>query len=244
MTTAERLIVAADFSPEKCGGPMKALREFRKLVDTLAGTGVTIKVNTMLRFVGYQLIGELHEQGLQVFADLKLTDIPNTLKYDGEFLRHYSPELLTAMCSSGQASLESLRQAVGEDTEVLGVTVLTSLSADECKIIHQDAPSPVARELAKLAERAGIGGLILSATDLGSISVEYRMSRNCPGIRPEWHIDPDDDQDPDRIMTPAKAILAGADRLVMGRPITQQADPREAVEKTLREIEDAVAIKE
>lgn len=237
---AERLIVAADFSPKKSGDVMKAVRDFNRLADMLAGTGVVIKVNTMLRFLGYELIGKLHNDGLRVFADLKLNDIPNTLRCDGEFLAQYQPELLTVMCSSGQKSLIDLREAIGDQTEILGVTVLTSLSIGECKIIYREAPGPVTRDLAKLAQRAKLGGLILSASELGSISVEYRMTRNCPGIRPAWHIDPNDDQDPDRIVTPAKAISAGADRIVMGRPITQHDDPREAVAMTLSEIEEAL----
>jgi len=94
-----------------------------------------------------------------------------------------------------------------------------------------------------LAKRAGLDGIISSAAEAEVLRAKMGviMTINTPAIRPEWAIVPGDDQNPDRIMTPTKAIRAGADRVVIGRPIIQAPDPRRAVELTIKEIEAAVA---
>lgn len=88
-----------------------------------------------------------------------------------------------------------------------------------------------------MAQLAGLGGLILSSQEAEMLSKkkELVLSLNTPGIRPEWSLVAGDDQK--RVMTPGKAIEAGAKRIVIGRPITQADDPRDAAEKTLEEIE-------
>ena len=98
-------------------------------------------------------------------------------------------------------------------------------------------------KFALLAETAGLDGLICAPTDIASIRsvVKRKMTFNTPGIRPTWAIVPGDDQNPERIMTPAKAIKAGANRIVVGRPIVRAEKPYNAVMRTIEEIASATA---
>lgn len=232
----DRLIVAADFRSDN-------FREIHDDVLTLAeeleGLGVYIKVNSALRAWGYDLIGKMHKQGLRVFADLKLYDIPETLATDGWLLREARPEIVTAACACGARSLTALREAL-PNTEILGVTVLTSMDEDEVDVVFGTHTNDAVGCLAGVAESAGLCGLVCSGHELAYLREHYgdTFTFTVPGIRPAWAQVANDDQR--RVMTPAEAIKAGAHRLVIGRPITQAKNPREAVERTLAEIEEAL----
>lgn len=244
LTPAERLIVAADFRYEhpendlfNLGASKWTRSKVIGLADSLKGTGVYLKVNSALRAWGYDLIDEIHDRGLKVFADLKLCDISNTLADDGVLLREAKPELLTTVCVAGVSAMRTIKSEL-PDTEVLGVTVLTSMTNEECSMIHGYRPAIAACKLAELAKQAGLGGIISSAKEACEIRkiIGSNMSINTPAIRPTWAIIPGDDQNPERIMTPVKAIRAGADRIVVGRPITQAKNPYDAVMRTIEEI--------
>jgi orotidine-5'-phosphate decarboxylase len=244
LTPVERLIVAADFKPRpKMGlGRADVASQILTLARSLRGTGVYLKVNSGLRASGYGLINEIHSLGLRVFTDLKLFDIGETLSTDGVLLREAKPELLTTVCVTGVSAMKALKAELPE-TEILGVTVLTSLKeADTLDMFHATVEAS-AMNFAMLAEAAGMDGLICAPTDVGLIRsvVKRVMSYNTPAIRPTWAILPGDDQNPDRIMTPAKAIAAGADRIVVGRPIVKAENPYDAVMRTIEEIASATA---
>ena len=249
LTPEERLIVAADFKPDDSSILYRDTAEWIKekiltLSYSLKDTGVYIKINSGLRILGYEIIPKLHKYGLKVFADLKLNDISETLKIDGLLLKKYEPDILTLMCSTGVASMKTIKEVLPE-TEVLGVTVLTSLGDQECKDIYNDSVESSVLRLANIAKTAGIGGLVASPKEAGvlkNIVAGTMMSINTPGIRPTWAIVKGDDQS--RIMTPYDAIMAGADRIVVGRPITTAENPKEAVERTLEEIKKACKEKE
>ncbi|MFC1622578.1 orotidine-5'-phosphate decarboxylase [Patescibacteria group bacterium] len=240
----ERLIVAADFSPAEHGGINGARDKVLALAKYLEGLGVYIKVNSVLRAVGYDLITALHNYGLKVFADLKLIDIPNTMQTDAQMLREVPPEILTVMCCAGIDGMNAVQKILGDTTEVLGVTVLTSLNEEECQGIFTCSTKAGVLRFARMAQLAGLGGLILSPKEVGVLSgrFELTLSLNTPGIRPEWSLVEEDDQS--RVLTPQKAIENGAERIVMGRPIVKAGpndkglpqSPREAVEQTLEEI--------
>jgi len=249
VTPTERLIVAADFRPDPLQfrdsqhcWPLGAQRSWVRsqvltLANSLRGTGVYLKVNSALRACGYDLIDEIHSRGLRVFADLKLFDISETLSSDGVLLREFKPELLTTVCMAGVTAMQALKAEM-PDTEVLGVTVLTSLKlADTTEMFRANVEASVMK-FALLAETAGVDGLICAPTDISFIKrvVKRQMTFNTPAIRPTWAIVPGDDQNPDRIMTPAKAIKAGASRIVIGRPITGATSPYDAVMRTIDEI--------
>lgn len=250
LTPAERLIVAADFKPIKADGKDSfktqvitladkdwVRTKVLTLADTLKGTGVYLKVNTALRVCGYDLIGEIQSRGLRVFADLKLFDIGETLSTDGVFLKEAKPELLTTACVVGTTSMQALKAEL-PDTEVLGVTVLTSLKEPDTEEMFRATIEASVMKFALIAERAGLDGLICAPTDIAYIKsvIKKSMSFNTPAIRPTWAIVPGDDQNPDRIMTPAKAISAGATRIVVGRPIVNDKNPYDAVMRTIEEI--------
>ncbi len=245
----ERLIVAADYSPKEYGGINGVKETVLSLANNLKGLGVYIKVNSVLRAVGYDLITRLHDLGLKVFADLKLIDIPNTMATDGEMLAQVKPEILTVMCCAGIDGMNATQKAIGETTEVLGVTVLTSLNEEECQAIFTCSTKAGVLRFARMAQLAGLGGLILSPKEVEILKnrFELMLSLNTPGIRPEWAIVEGDDQA--RVLTPVKAIKGGSERIVMGRPIVKAAPndkglpqtPREAVERTLEEIRQGLS---
>jgi orotidine-5'-phosphate decarboxylase len=241
LTPAERLIVAADFKPTAPDGKDWVKAQILALADSLKETGVYLKVNSALRACGYNLIGEIKSYGLRVFTDLKLIDIAETLSTDGVLIREAKPELLTTMCVAGLTAMQALKAEL-PNTEVLGVTVLTNLKeADTNDMFHATVEAAVMK-FALIAETAGVDGLICSPTDIAFIRsvVKKEMTFNTPAIRPMWAIVPGDDQNPDRIMTPAKAIKAGADRIVVGRPIVRAEKPYDAVMRTIEEIASAM----
>ncbi|OGY95775.1 MAG: orotidine 5'-phosphate decarboxylase [Candidatus Komeilibacteria bacterium RIFOXYD2_FULL_37_8] len=242
---AERLIVAADYSPKKFGGIAGVEKQVLVLAKDLQGTGVYIKVNSILRAVGYSLIVKLHDLGVKVFADLKLIDISNTMGTDGELLAEFKPDILTVMCCAGIDGMHAVQKVIGGTTEVLGVTVLTSLNEEECQSIFTCSTKAGVLRFSRMAQLANLGGLILSPQEVEVVSkrFELTLSLNTPGIRPIWSLVEGDDQS--RVLTPQKAIANGAKRIVMGRPIIEAGpndkglpqSPREAVDLTLKEIE-------
>jgi orotidine-5'-phosphate decarboxylase len=172
-----------------------------------------------------------------VFADLKLFDIPNTLTTDGVFLREFSPDLLTVVCAAGVDAMHALQTEL-PGTEVLGVTVLTSLKEDDVFAMFSCSTEEAVLRLARFAETAGLGGFVCSPAEAQMLSekIETLMSINTPAIRPAWSIVKGDDQNLDRIMTIENAIRAGARRLVIGRPITEARNRFEAVTRSIEEI--------
>lgn len=248
----ERLIVAADYSPQDFGGIRGVESKVLALAEELEGLGVYIKVNSVLRAIGYSLIMKLHDFGLKVFADLKLIDIPNTMKTDGEMLTEVKPEILTVMCCAGIDGMNAVQKVLGNMTEIFGVTILTSLNEEECQAIFTCSTKAGVLRFARMAQLAGLGGLILSPKEVDVLNkrFELTLTLNTPGIRPVWSLVEGDDQS--RVLTPQKSIENGAERIVMGRPIVQASpndkglpqNPREAVERTLEEIRTGLSFKE
>jgi orotidine-5'-phosphate decarboxylase len=240
LTPEERLIVAADYKPKEHGGIDGVRGKVLDLAVALEEMGVVIKVNSILRAVGYSLITELHDMGLKVFADLKLVEIPNTVETDGQMLAEVKPELVTVMCNADIEAMSRLKREIGNESRVLGVTVLTSLDFERCQEIYGCTPEEGVRLFARIALYAGLKGLVLSPKEIEvAKEVVPDFDLITPGIRPLWAVVEGDDQA--RVMTPGKAILAGSSRLVVGRPITQAKNPREAVQRTIDEIANALA---
>jgi orotidine-5'-phosphate decarboxylase len=243
----ERLIVAADFKPEadvKFPNEDYASRrawisdKVLSLAEKLEGTGVCLKVNSALRACGYDLIDSIHFYGLMVFADLKLFDIKETLSIDAILLREAKPELLTVVCSAGVDSMMSLKLELPE-TEILGVQVLTNLKEEDTINMFGCTINDAVLKFAKIAQLGKTDGLISSGKEVAMLKENFGeyLSLNTPAIRPLWAVVKNDDQNQKRTMTPAEAILAGADRIVVGRPITQAKDPYDAVMRTIEEID-------
>jgi orotidine-5'-phosphate decarboxylase len=163
--------------------------------------------------------------GVPVFLDLKLHDIPNTVAGAVRSVLPLRPAMLTVHAGGGAAMLAAAREAAGDDGPMLlAVTVLTSLdqAALAATGVAGAAQAQVLR-LAQLAAAAGMDGIVCSPAEVAPIraALGSRPGLVVPGIRPEGS--PADDQA--RIATPARAVADGADWLVVGRPITQAADP-------------------
>ena len=179
-------------------------------------------------------VHEMAELGLPIFLDLKLHDIPNTVGKAVQSLRPLSPAILTVHAAGGRAMMEDAKAAAPAGTKVVAVTVLTSLDGDDLASIGL-APDPHAQveRLAALARDSGLDGLVCSGAE---VAAAKRLWHDgffvVPGVRPSGGATADQK----RVMTPRAALDAGASILVIGRPVTQAADPDEAaraIEATL-----------
>jgi orotidine-5'-phosphate decarboxylase len=165
-----------------------------------------------------------------VFLDVKLHDIPTTVERATERLAELGVGLVTVHASGGPAMLEAAVRGLGGGGRVLAVTVLTSISDDELSKMGTDPASVQVPRLARMAVGAGVTGLVCAPRHVGAVRSEVgdNVLLVTPGIRPG-----DDADDHARAATPAEAIAAGADLLVIGRPITRADDPGAAAEEIL-----------
>ncbi|MEO6609364.1 MAG: orotidine-5'-phosphate decarboxylase, partial [Aestuariivirga sp.] len=175
---------------------------------------------------GYEAVAAL---GIPVFLDLKLHDIPNTVASALKSLLRLSPipAIINIHASGGSDMMKAARDAVEGRCKLIAVTVLTSLSnADIAAFGFARSTDEQALLLAKLTHQAGLDGIVCSALDLAKVRTELprKFLTVVPGIRPADALT----QDQKRVMTPKQAITAGADILVIGRPITGAADPAQA----------------
>lgn len=184
------------------------------------------------------MIDDLHRIGVKVFADLKLNDIPSTIRVNVEMLAEARPEIVTVMGCAGVKGIKAVKEVLGDSTEVLVVTVLTSLDDDECQEIFGCSTNDGVIKFAKMAQLAGADGLILSPAEIKMLEGEKTtLSLNAPNFRPEW------DQNPDRSSTIIETFKSGLNRAVMERAIINAENPREAVMLTLEEIEEGLALR-
>lgn len=227
----DKLIVALDFATP---------REARALVSSLGETVRFYKIGLELAYGGgLSFAQDLIKDGKHVFLDLKLHDIPATVSRACAQVAGLGARFLTVHAYPQTMKAAKLATA-GSSLRLLGVTVLTS--CDDRDLADAGYAYGVADLVARRAAQAceaGLDGLILSAGEAKAIraSLGRKMILVTPGIRPEGT--PAADQK--RATTPAAAIAAGADYLVVGRPITQARNPREAAEAIVTEIAAAVS---
>jgi orotidine-5'-phosphate decarboxylase len=225
----DRLIVALDLANAKAAEAMVA-----ELGDTVS----FYKIGLELTYGGgIGLAQDLIKSGKQVFLDLKFHDIPNTVARATEQVAEIGATFLTV-----HAFPQTMKAAVGalggSKMKILAVTVMTSYDDDDLREAGYAlrVPELVGRR-AQQAKAAGIHGLILSAEEVkamrGIVGPDMRLVT--PGIRPAGAAIGDQK----RVMTPAEAISAGADHLVVGRPVTQSKDPKAAAEAIVAEIDGA-----
>ena len=178
--------------------------------------------------IGHKIIRFASEKGFEIFLDLKLHDIPNTVKKSIQGLISLPINMLTIHTSGGKDMMMAAMEAVsGSQIKVFGVTTLTSLNNEDTKYIFQRTPSEQVNAMLDLSEEAGIDGVVCSPHELELVSKRDNLLSITPGIRIQ---ESDDDQK--RVMTPREAINLGADYLVIGRPITASKD----IKKSLNEI--------
>lgn len=187
---------------------------------------------------GPKVVEGLHALGFEVFLDLKFHDIPNTTAMAVKAAAELGVWMVNVHCSGGlkmmQACREVLEQHNGNTPLLIGVTVLTSMEQSDLAGIGLDiAPQQQVLRLAGLAEQAGLDGLVCSAQEAALLKKQWPAGQLVtPGIRPAGSAQ--DDQK--RILTPTQAMRAGSDYLVIGRPITQAANPAQALSDILAEL--------
>lgn len=172
----------------------------------------------------------------QLFWDGKWADISNTVGKAAKTLQPIKPMFINLHASSGKEAIKSAVENKGS-SKVLGVTVLTSIDSEECFSIFGSAPSNKVMQFAKNLSVYGADGIICSPQELTLLRSFDNLIKVTPGVRPLWAAI--DDQK--RILTPREAVEAGADYLVIGRPITKPpaeiGSPVNAVEKIVEELE-------
>ncbi|HEX3662930.1 MAG TPA: orotidine-5'-phosphate decarboxylase [Acidobacteriaceae bacterium] len=224
-----RLIVALDFPLAE-----SALA----LADRIEGQVRWLKVGLELYCAeGPGLVRELRRRGFSVFLDLKLHDIPNTVAGAVRSAAATGAELLTLHAAGGPAMLRAAADAaasLSNPPQLLAVTVLTSMDQAQLTAIGVGAaPADQVRRLAAVAADAGITGLVASAEEVATLRGLYpQATLVIPGIRPAGAAIGDQK----RVATPAAALADGASYLVIGRPITQAADPVAATQAILAEM--------
>jgi orotidine-5'-phosphate decarboxylase len=235
----DRLIVALDFPSAEAA---------MELVDQLQGLCRWYKVGMELYYsAGNAVVKHLRERGFEVFLDLKLHDIPNTVAGAVKSVARAGASLLTVHAGGGEAMMRAAAAAAtGPDApRLLAVTVLTSMDAHQLTAVGvSDSPSAQVLRLATLAKAAGIDGLVCSAEEVAVVRAAMGPESSAgpsgagpllvvPGIRPAGSAA--DDQR--RTATPAEAIARGASMLVVGRPITAADEPAKAAAAILKQIE-------
>ncbi len=189
------------------------------------------------------------QQSADVFLDLKLHDIPATVGRAMAGIVELNVKLTTVHCGENLRMLEAAVAAGGGKVGVLGITVLTSVSAADLAAfgLHANPVEGLAQLVirrAQLARKAGCAGVVCSGLEARAIKAE--IGRDfivvTPGIRPAWTAGAKDDQM--RLSTPAEALAAGADYLVIGRPIRDAPDPRAAAQRVVAEISEFQATRQ
>lgn len=232
MRTESRVIVALD---------VPALREATNLAARLAPYLAAVKIGSQLFTAeGPRAVRAMHDLGLRVFLDLKFHDIPNTVAGAIVSARALGVWMMNVHASGGAAMLKAAAQAVaasplGERPLILAVTVLTSLSETDIKTTlgtTRTVPQQV-EHLARETQAAGLDGVVASPHEIGLIrkACGPGFLIVTPGVRPaDGAIN-----DQHRVMTPGEAVAAGADFVVVGRPILAAADPVEAARRIAAE---------
>jgi orotidine-5'-phosphate decarboxylase len=228
------IIVALDFAE-----PSRALALASRLNPSLCYVKVGKELFTG---GGPDLVERLTAQGFQVFLDLKFHDIPTTVARACKAAAALGVWMVNVHTLGGRRMLEAAREAVASSAHkplLIGVTLLTSMDDDDLREIGIAArvEEQVVR-LAGLAQQSGLDGVVCSAQEARSLRGRFgpKFCLVTPGIRPGGT----SAQDQRRTMTPLEALKAGADYLVIGRPITQAPDPEKALEAIQAEIDAAV----
>jgi orotidine-5'-phosphate decarboxylase len=231
MTARDALIVALD---------VENVEAARALVDKLGESVGFYKIGLELAFAGgLDFADGLKDAGKRIFLDLKLHDIGATVERATRQIARRGVDFLTV--HGYEQTMRAAREGAGESgLRILAVTVLTSYDDTDLRRAGyaQDVAATVASR-ATQAREAGVAGLILSPLDLPPIRalVGPKMLLVTPGVRPRGGAA----NDQKRVASPAEAMRAGADHLVVGRPITRAEDPRKAAEAIVADIEEASA---
>lgn len=225
----------ADFQTESARTPVIVALDFANEHDTLAFVRrldpslCRLKIGKELfTATGRSLAEKLINQGFKLFLDLKYHDIPNTVAHACKVAADMGVWMVDMHASGGRRMMEAAAEAVANHAQkplLIGVTVLTSMEQGDLAEIGLNQPiEELVLRWAKLAQSSGLDGVVCSAREAAPLRRELggEFVLVTPGIRLDTAGNGDDQR---RIMTPAQALAAGSTYLVMGRPITQAADP-------------------
>ena len=210
-----------------------SLDRFKEIINSLDSNICMVKVGSVsFNALGHEAILFAAGKGFDIFLDLKLHDIPNTVKKSIEGLTSLPIQMLTIHTAGGKQMMEYAMKAVkGTGIKVFGVTVLTSLSDRDTNQVYQRDAAEQVNAMLGLSVEAGIDGVVCSPHELNLVTEKGSLLSITPGIRLKQA---DDDQS--RVMTPKQAIDLGANYIVIGRPITSSANIKEA----LKEIHNSI----
>jgi len=204
------------------------LDSFKQIVDSLDSNLCMIKVGSVsFNTIGHEAIKYVASKGFEIFLDLKLHDIPNTVKKSIEGLISLPISMMTIHTSGGLEMMKAAKKAVeGTNIKIFGVTALTSLSDEDTSAIFQRTASNQVKAMLDLAQDAQIDGVVCSPHELDLVVERKSLLSITPGIRLSESAD-----DQSRVMTPKDAISKGADYIVIGRPITNAPNISEALQE-------------
>ncbi len=208
-------------------------KDASNIINNLDPEKCMIKIGSVaFNSIGHEIINYAAEKGFDIFLDLKLHDIPNTVEKSVKGLTILPIKMLTIHTSGGKEMMKAAMTAVsGTDIKIFGVTTLTSLNDKDTKNIFQRTASEQVNAMLDLAEIARVDGVVCSPHELKLVKNRDSLLSITPGIRLQ---DANDDQK--RIMTPKKAINLGADYIVIGRPITMSNN----IKKSLNDIYESI----
>ena len=209
------------------------IKKALKIIDSLDPKKCMVKIGSVsFNSIGHEIINYTAKRGFDIFLDLKLHDIPNTVEKTINGLTVLPIKFLTIHTSGGKdMMMAAMKAASGTGIKIFGVTTLTSLNDNDTNSIFQRSVSEQVNAMLDLAEIAGIDGVVCSPHELELVKNRDSLLSITPGIRLK---DLNDDQK--RVMTPKKAIELGADYLVIGRPITTSDD----IKKSLNDIHESI----
>ncbi|MAV60869.1 MAG: orotidine-5'-phosphate decarboxylase [Gammaproteobacteria bacterium] len=204
------------------------------ILDKLDSKKCMVKIGSVsFNSIGHEIISYASKKGFDIFLDLKLHDIPNTVQKSIEGLISLPIKMLTIHTSGGKDMMRAAMEAVsGNDIKIFGVTVLTSLSNDDTNEIFKRTTSEQVNAMLDMAESAGIDGVVCSPHELELVSKRESLLSITPGIRLQNSKD-----DQKRVMTPKEAIDLGADYLVIGRPITSATNIKQSLNDIYQSIQ-------
>ncbi|HHW11375.1 MAG TPA: orotidine-5'-phosphate decarboxylase [Firmicutes bacterium] len=200
------------------------------LAEALQGSGCWLKIGLELYALsGLELVETFKQMGFSLFLDLKLHDIPNTVERTLKVLCTSGVDMVNIHCAGGYTMMARAAEVCHEaGIKVIGVTVLTSMGPEDLRAIGvQASPQEQVVNLARLAKKAGLDGVVASAQEAAVLREQLgpEFILVTPGIRPPGSAK----NDQVRVVTPREALQAGSSYLVVGRPVTRAADPRQAL---------------
>ena len=212
--SSKRLIVALDF---------KNFDEMSEFVARLDPNSCVVKVGLQL-FIseGNKVLDFLSSKGFEIFLDLKLHDIPNTVNKAIVEIAQFNVLMTTIHLQGGMEMIAAANQAKG-NTKILGVSLLTSLDESDTQMLYNNNFNSQFNNLINVAEKSEVDGIICSSKELSLLS-ESNLIKVVPGIRNQNLLD-----DQKRVMTSKEAYENGANFIVVGRPITQSKNIEEAI---------------